>query len=329
MDYSKALTKQLQKSNGRKIVLISEGILCTYLRRTFEEMNVKLDKYYDVREMEGEIYLPQDLVHKEREYFIIVAIYTGHKKVVEELVNGGYCYNVDCTVSATNVYTDEIDMVDPLLGYTRTGGICPGIVTYGKLNGKNDLAVLILGNSSSDSTFGNLNCWGHYLFLELSKLCAERNVVIYNGAVSGYYSGQEFLKLCRDGVDLKPSIVISFSGVTEITTKAKGKKLLQKYQLRMWNSILGQPGIIPDSLHMRNMNKLSTGLEEMLSDEAAWIDNERKMYAICKEFGIKFIGCLQPMIAVGCIVDTELKDLLNDMGLDEDFYEAQNSLLMV
>ena len=108
----------------------------TSLLQTLEEMHIDIDKYFDIREMCEIFYLPEELIGKEKEYFIIVAIYSGHKRVVEELIRGGYCYNVDCVVSSSCVYVDELNMVEPLLGYTRDGEICPGIVTYGNLDEK-------------------------------------------------------------------------------------------------------------------------------------------------------------------------------------------------
>ncbi len=327
MDYSKALAKQLAKSHGRKIVLISEGVLGTYLVQTFEQMESTLNRYIDIRKNYGEgvFYLPEDLVHKENEYFIIVAIYSGHKRVVEELMRGGYRYDYDCSVSSTSVYVEEIDMVDPLLGYTRDAEVCPGIVAYGESKGENDLLVLILGNSTTDSSTANLHSWPYYLYQKLSKIW-EENVVVYNGAVSEYHSGQEFLKLCRDGLDLKPSIVISFDGVTEMggmDTTVKRRKLVHKYQWRMWENIIECPGAIPDSLHMRNLKKLSAGMDETLCDSEVWINNERKMHAICEEFDIKFVGCLQPMIARGYVLDAQIKALLDDMGVNTEYYSQQ------
>lgn len=331
MDYSKALTKQLLKSNGRKLVLISEGVLGNYLVQTLKDMKIPIAQYIDIRKMySGKVfYLPEDLVQKENEYFIIVAIYSGHKRVVEELMRGGYRYDYDCTVASTSVYVKEIDMIDPLLGYTRDEEDCPGIVTYGEPKGDEDFRVLILGNSTTDSSTANLNSWPYYLHQELSRIW-EQNVVVYNGAISGYHSGQEFLKLCRDGLDLKPAIVISFDGVTEMggmDTTVKRRKLVHKYQWRMWENIMKYPGAIPDSLHMRNLKKLSAGMEETRDDSEVWINNERKMHAVCEEFNIKFIGCLQPMIARGCVLDTEIRALLDDMGIKEEYYRIQTRFI--
>lgn len=37
MDYTKALTRQLSKSRGRKIILISEGVLGTFLTQNLKK----------------------------------------------------------------------------------------------------------------------------------------------------------------------------------------------------------------------------------------------------------------------------------------------------
>lgn len=329
MDYTKALSRQLSKSNGRKIIVISEGVLGAFLMQNFEKLHVSVDRYIDFRSWERDSFcLPEELAHREKEYFIIVVIYSGHKRVAEELIRGGYRYNIDCAITSTSVYVDEIDMVDPLLVYTREGGVCPGVNTYGESDGQDDFAVLVLGNSTSDHSTGNLNSWPYYLHRELTEKC-KRNVVVYNGAVSGYHSGQELLKLCRDGLDLKPNIVISFSGVTEVEegVTVKGRKLVHKYQWRMWQNILTYDGAVPDSLHMRNLKKISAGMEEQLTNADVWIQNERKMHALCKEFDVKFFGCLQPMISKDCVWDTEIEALLNDMRVDEQFYTAQRAFI--
>lgn len=324
MDYTKALSRQLRKSNGRKIVLISEGVLGAFLMQNFEKLHVSVERYIDFRNWERESFcLPEELAHREKECFVIVVIYSGHKRVAEELVRGGYRYNIDCVITSTSVYVDEIDRIDPLLGYTREG-----VITYGKSCGKDDLAVLVLGNSTSDHSVGNLNSWPYCLYQELAENL-KQNVIVYNGGVAGYHSGQELLKLCRDGLDLKPNIVISFSGVTEVEggVTVKGKKLVHKYQWRMWQNILTYDGAIPDSLHMRNLKKISAGMEEQLTNADIWIQNERKMYALCKEFDVKFFGCLQPMISEGCVWDAEIEALLNDMRVDKQFYITQRAFI--
>ncbi len=331
MDYTKALTRQLSKSRGRKIILISEGVLGTFLTQNLKKMHVSVEQYIDISNSEREAFsLPEELAHKEKEYFIIAAIYSGHKRVAEECMGRGYSYNTDCVISSTSVYVDELDMVDPLLGYTRDAGVCPGTFMYGKLSGKNDLVILVLGNSSTDHSTAGLNSWPYYLFHYLSEKL-EQNVVVYNAAVSGYHSGQEFLKLSRDGLDLNPTVVISFSGVTEVggsVTTESGKKLVHKYQWRMWQNILMYDGAIPDSLHMRGLKKISTGTEERRTNTDIWINNERKMHALCEEFGIRFFGCLQPMISKSCVWDMEIEALLNDMGVGEEYYNAQKEFIV-
>ena len=71
------------------------------------------------------------------------------------------------------------------------------------------------------------------------------------------------------------------------------------------------------------MKKLSAGMDETLCDSEVWINNERKMHAICEEFDIKFVGCLQPMIARGYVLDAQIKALLDDMGVNTEYYSQQ------
>lgn len=81
-------------------------------------------------------------------------------------------------------------------------------------------------------------------------------VNIYNGAIVGYSSSDEVLKFVRDGIGLYPEIVISYSGIIDFAK--------------------------PDSFS---------------GDIACnWQKNERIMRSVCNEFGIAFMGILQPSI---------------------------------
>ena len=72
--------------------------------------------------------------------------------------------------------------------------------------------ILTLGGSTTDGARGD-NSWPE----ELSNLLAERRVsaTVVNGGTSGYSTNQELIKLIRDGLEFKPDIVISFSGVND------------------------------------------------------------------------------------------------------------------
>ena len=243
----------------------------------------------------------------------------------EALRKKGYKYNQDFILTNEAMYVKNLNLVDPLLTYSREEKSYPGFVQFGRME-KDCYKVLVLGNSTSETSIGGMNCWPYFLKNELKKRLGK-DTIIYNGSISGYNSAQEFLKLARDGIELHPDMVVSFSGVTDIDgigSAVNGVNLLHKYQKRMWDNILNFEGAIPDSLYMRDMNKITYGIENSKKDYLRWIDNERKMHAICKEYDIGFMGCLQPMITQGgYIVEKEMQKLLEDLGIDGTYVIAQ------
>lgn len=318
MNYKLAITENLKIRNGRKLVLWSCGVLKKYLLENFGEMKIAVDFIIEegIDEVEGG---PQ-------ENFVFVALYSGHKEVFEKLRKKGYKYNQDFILTNLSMYVKDLNLVDPLLTYSREEKKYPGFVQFGRSEEKECYRVLVLGNSTSEPSIGGMNCWANYLQKELKKELGK-DTIIYNGAISGYNSAQEFLKLARDGVKLHPNMVISFSGVNDVDgfgSTVNGFNFLHKYQKRMWDNILNIEGTIPDSIYMRDMNKITYGIESGKKDYVHWINNERKMYAICKEFDIDFIGCLQPMITQGeYIVGKEMQELLEDAGVDIRYETAQ------
>lgn len=317
MDYKLAITENLKMINGRKLVLWSCGVLRKYLLENFTDMGITVDFVIE-RQIEEVAGGPKD-------NFIYVALYSGHKEVFEELRKKGYKYNQDFILTNISMYVKDLDLVDPLLVYSREEKSYPGFVQFGTERDK-CYKVLVLGNSTSETSIGGMNCWVYYLQKELEKKL-ESDTLVYNGAISGYNSAQEFLKLARDGIELQPNMVISFSGVNDVDefgTSVDGFNLLQKYQKRMWDNILNIEGTIPDSLYMRDINKITYGIEYSENDYIRWINNERKMYAICKEYNIDFMGCLQPMITQGeYIIGKEMQELLEDAGMNSKYEVAQ------
>lgn len=115
-----------------------------------------------------------------------------------------------------------MDEIDPLLGWGwsdstslkrgyDTAYNCSVLKSTGKFPVKL-IRIFVTGASTSDvllkQTIG-VN--------ELQKLFNEReiNAVFYCGAVCGYNSGQEFLKLIRDGSSVAPDIHTSYSGAND------------------------------------------------------------------------------------------------------------------
>ena len=116
---------------------------------------------------------------------------------------------------------------------------------------------------------------------------------LYAGGVSGYNSSQECLKLLRDGLGLKPDLVISYSGVNDYLARKyeKGHPYVLSYMNDLINEALKSTHYSEN--HVR-LTHLVAGVEDNRSKACVWMENERKMHGLCREFGIPFLGYLQP-----------------------------------
>ncbi len=167
---------------------------------------------------------------------------------------------------------------DKLLEYTwvykKTSLEYPGYVVLGNEETARK-RIIILGGSTSDVGLYEyfIKSWPEFLSEEL------KDVVIFCGAIAAYYSKQELLKLLRDGRQLNPDLVISYSGFNDMAqphtegypyakTDLKGKLLEDE----AW-------GIKTDRL---------------LSED--WIESENMMKVISNAYGAEFIGIFQPVI---------------------------------
>ncbi len=78
---------------------------------------------------------------------------------------------------------------------------------------RNSYKIIIVGGSTSDSAQYQYSSWPEELYRILQK--EGKKVVIYSGGKSGFYSMQELSKVLRDAREIKPDMIISFSGVND------------------------------------------------------------------------------------------------------------------
>ena len=329
IDFKKAIIQQLKRNDGRKIIVLSEGYLGQFILRDMKELGVKVERYIEHKSFF--ILEEKNIVEiVSKKYFLFIALYSGHKEIIEMIQGRGLTYLEDFIATNISVYVDELDLIDPLLGYSRTENEYPGVVrvcNHRKIPG-GGYKIFVLGNSTSEESLGGIRSWAYFLKKEL--LSCGISCEVYNAAIAGYNSGQEFLKLARDGIEFCPDIVVSLSGVNDIEgigTNVEGVNLLHKYFFRVWKNIIGHAEVIPDSLHLRNMDKLTAGLERKRTDVEYWINNQRKMYAVCKEFNIKFIGLLQPMIFYQNLIEEDLLNLIVDSGITDNYMSQQKRFI--
>ena len=149
----------------------------------------------------------------------------------------------------------------------------PGFFVFGDEE-KATRRIVVLGGSTSDAgMYENLvKSWPEYL--------AEKfdNVVIYDGAISGYDSIRECLKLLSDVTQLKPDLIISYSGGNDVL----------------------RPGIEGYPFTRRNMSRhCSTdclGVRNDICKSDNWIMMERYMKAMAEINGSDFLAILHPVL---------------------------------
>lgn len=212
--------------------------------------------------------------------------------------------------------------IDPLLGFAYGSNDLPkrpnenrvpGFVVYGKQNEGSDKAfrVVTLGGSTTGPLF-EWN-WPRQLYDQLDTMGVD--AVIFNGGVNGYSSNQELLKLLRDVLPLEPHIVVSFTGINDLgfLHAMQRHPMLHPYIDQIMKRVLRQQPSTRNSAGV--ISEVHYGQPVSVRPAEHWIRNLRLMQAICSEFGVRFLGLLQPTLGVG---DYEMNDEEAQMLTDYD-----------
>ena len=179
--------------------------------------------------------------------------------------------------------------MDPNLGYNHIGdGIYTGFKKYG-LDGAP--IIVTLGNSTTDPWQFPFKNWSQLLYEELLKNGIKACILC--GGISGYMSSQELLKLLRDVLPLHPKMVICYEGFQDIHMLFREKEypFVSKYQ-KTYLSKLN----IDQWIDIYYTKGYSMGIDSHFTAYQLWKYCMRCMYALCKEFGVRYYGILQPSI---------------------------------
>lgn len=113
-------------------------------------------------------------------------------------------------------YFSKTMKLDVMLGYTydfcRKDNVYDGYFIYGN-NKKGDYRILVLGGSNTETNRAPFPCWVEILY---NKYFDHKNITVFNGAISGYTSSQELIKLIRDIDLIQPDLVLSYSGYNDL-----------------------------------------------------------------------------------------------------------------
>ncbi len=218
--------------------------------------------------------------------------------------------------SKTSGHGDDFLAIDPFLGYahgeqgsaisklSKNYTWVDGFVIYAP-NGK-DLArpvILTLGGSTTDGVQ-----YGHSWPEHLARLMKVRNIpgTVVNGGTGGYSTNQELLKLVRDGLEFKPDLVISYSGINDRGAYSSlPHPMVHSYQISFLQNLIGEglSPLLPSTVKLiktiapANSNKgmdYTLGIPTSNSLGEQYKKNIRLMNAISVACGSEFMAFIQP-----------------------------------
>ena len=293
----------VRRSAGRTVVIFGAGATGQYIFFRLRQFGVDPAFFVDNRRA-GEqfcglpIRSPYDLLYEDAATLTVVlglSLAADAEAVLRQLEGLG-CME-SCLVewpSFGQLYA-PVDWLDPLLGYSRESDL-PGIRLYPGRSAA-ALKLAVLGGSTSDWSFGGFRSWPEFLREELAA--AGIDVTLYNGAIAGYFSGQELLKLLRDILPLQVDLLIVMDGVNDGNQqRVERHPFYHPYQLRIFDGFSPEKEGKQLAIN-RAVKGVLTGVEDDTPRVESWLRNLRTMRAVCREFGIVFLPFLQPTASVG------------------------------
>lgn len=234
----------------------------------------------------------------------------------------------------------RFDLYDSLVGYSRKGDLSGFTVFEDKNNKSLQYTIVTLGGSTADPSTSNIISWSEFLYNHLKDMKINARVIC--GGLSSYHSGQEFIKLFRDVLPMRPDMVISYSGINDTPYfwkrhVCKSHPYVMMHQedfLKYSMKHALRRGYFYGAAYHGKVSAYTLGLEEDTDLSHKWVQNERMMHALCEEFGIKFYAFLQPNRDYGGYVKTGepekssyAKNLSQNVDEVKAWYDKTRSLI--
>ncbi len=200
-----------------------------------------------------------------------------------------------------------------------------GITAYGREK-ENDYKIVVLGNSTTDSTKAYPHkSWVELLYSTLNK----QDLTIYNAGVGGYFSGQELLKLIRDCRELKPDLIISYSGINDMGYKMENYPFAFSFEKEIYKfayeDIVANYGRKKWRDYLSIVQGITYGVPLQENRFNNWLKNEELMYAVAKCYSANFVCFLQPAIYTKQNTEREKSIIKNHyMQYKSDYSEMAN-----
>ena len=192
-------------------------------------------------------------------------------------------------------------MTHPILSHSPNAGeLClirggaildKNFVIYENDDDDNEV-ILTLGGSTTSGfyqSFSNGYTWPYLVSLDL----ADRNIKVINGAVGGYSSTMELLKLIIEGRRIKNlKLVVSFNGINDHPSyprlrsdEAKSKSLFPFINYVQETMMAEQKWVVQDSFYriLPNLSNFISLLNRKMQSPATYFD-EKQNYPLQNEF---------------------------------------------
>lgn len=282
-------TIMLAKRENKRFYIWGASVIEDEIVRLLNRMNIE---YQLLDEYDHDNYKNKDCLYYEdvENSFVILAFDKARNVLCHNFLKKiGYDFSKFQCVSMTPlglINGESRTLQSPLIGYdciVECKAESGEFFHYISGSAEERKRILILGGSTSADNLYQVRCWGQIL----AQICDDKslNVDIYNGAVVGYKSSETFYKLLRDGISLKPDIVIDLTGINDINMdKEKDySSYIPDIMYEVYN-MLGKKVIVDN------------GVKEEISNYSFWIRNVKLMHYLAQEESIHYFAFFQPLL---------------------------------
>lgn len=290
----------IEDSKKKKMILYADEVYCEKVTRLLANMDVEVAYSIgeDAAAGQRSVY---DLLLEDPQEIMVVVAKDDFAAAQEELQSLGLVLGVH--YKNFRHYTIETlsrpYYYDPVCGYNlyTDGSKYNGFRVFGNPEEKKNLRILTMGGSTSDAYLYAFKSWSEYLHEELDRNGIDN--VVMCGAVSGYSSADELFKIIRDGIALKPDIVINYTGCNDI--KLVDNPYINAYMKQICG-FLEQQNTRVGTRFGSNAFGVTWGVKvdaTQDSNYSFWHNNQRMIHSICEGFQIKHLTFHQPNLCNG------------------------------
>lgn len=318
-------------NTAKKLIIFGSGARGIILHEALKSLHCEVAYFVDSNKMKQNstvcgipVHDPLQIMYENMEETFVIAAVAVPMEIIELLKGFGLDVERDIgvifdyqSIGEGTARVAGMPMIDFFLGYNRVSDL-PGFKflhdeeDFGKNPGE-VLRIVTLGGSTTDPEVIDpvewsditkrqecTGSWPRFLH-ELLTGNGIRNV-IYNGGFSSYISSQEVLKLLRDGLTLKPDIVITFDGINDAQSIIRYDDKYPKFH--SYFKVL-EEGLIPllsksplsafgGQIETPFIKGICYGVPSDVPPVDEWYSNHRIMKAMCSEFNMGYVGFLQP-----------------------------------